>query len=184
MAITALIGWDCTAEIQGIVRRVSYDGNEKTLTMHGVLMPDAYSILNALGTGKMVAVNPSEAVLGTSLPMKKETEGSAPLPVSEKKDVAPQKASEAPKKEEKPEALAQVHNIGDVPEKIAKTKRFIEFLDWLMKAKNLKVSQVDEIVAEVTKFKESIPVVSRIGDIRERVLSNLVAYEEAGDAAS
>jgi hypothetical protein len=72
----------------------------------------------------------------------------------------------------------------EVPEKIAKSTRFIEVMEWVMATKKLKPGQVDEIVAGCEALKE-IPAVRRVRDIRDKVISNLAAYAEAGagDAA-
>lgn len=73
---------------------------------------------------------------------------------------------------------------GDLPEKIVKTGRFIEVLDWVMKTKGYKPTQVDEIVAACEALRQHIKVVERVRDMRDKVTSNLQAYTEAGAAGA
>lgn len=68
------------------------------------------------------------------------------------------------------------------PEKVVKSGRFIDVLEWVMKTRGLKAEQVDEIVAVIEQLKE-LPAVRRVRDIKDRVISNLAAYEEAGSGA-
>jgi len=72
-------------------------------------------------------------------------------------------------------------NADGIPENIAKSKRFIEVLDWVMKARGLKPDAVDQLVSECEKLKAAVPVIARVRDIREKVESNLAAYKEAGE---
>lgn len=66
-----------------------------------------------------------------------------------------------------------------VPEKIAKSGRFIEVLEWVMQSKGFKPTQEAEIIAAVTEL-QMLPAVRRVRDIGDKVKSNLAAFTEAG----
>lgn len=70
-----------------------------------------------------------------------------------------------------------------VPDNILKSGRFVEVLDWVMKAKGLKPTQEAELLAELSKLKET-PAVRRVRDLKDKLASTLAAYEEVGNAAA
>lgn len=201
MAITKLTGFKGDAEILGSLREVEYDGailSGSALKIFGLRTEDAEAILNALSTRAVTAVRPLAQNVGTAV-TPEEMRARAPkngagvqpaagLKVESKATPEPEKATEKelefPPKEEKGAEPAPAAAEGGVPEKIAKSGRFIEVMDWVMKERGLKPSQVDEIVAECEKLAPQIKVVERVRNLKEKVESNLAAYAEAGAASA
>lgn len=190
MALTKVTGFDGEAEVQGALRQVRY--NDSVLSISGLSLEDAYAVLDGLSAKSIqaVRVGPTpvfaqpvptpravvEAMVSSAAPPAQAEREASPalalVPSPEVKAGPPPVAAT-----ETPTAVAP----GDVPEKVAKTGRFIEVLDWVMKSKGLVPKQVDEIVAEVEKLK-ALPVVARVRDLKDKVVSNLAAYAEAGEA--
>jgi len=69
---------------------------------------------------------------------------------------------------------------GEIPEKVLSSKRFIEVLEWVMKAYGHTPKDVDAIVAQLEQLKAQIPVVQRVRDLQDKVTSNLAAWAENG----
>lgn len=184
MGLTKINGFTGEAEVQGALRGVQYQGS--ALTIHGLTLDEAYGLLDALAAKSIAAVR----VRGKEKEPAPESAPTAGGPARVARDgasegdakaaqVLPPAAEKEPAPPEKPEALLVA---GVVPEAIAKSGRFIEVMDWVIKSKGLKRTQVDEIVAECEKLKD-LPIIRRVRDIRDKVVSNLAAYGEAGDAA-
>lgn len=72
---------------------------------------------------------------------------------------------------------------GAVPEKVAGSKRFIEVLEWVMRERGLSVKDADALVAALEEIKPHVPVVQRVRDLKDKVVSNLAAWAENGAAA-
>lgn len=169
------------AEVMGGLRLVRYDA--PVLSISGLSLEDAYAVLEKLSLKSIQAVRVgAEPVLAQPAPSPRAVvEAMAAKPVlpaaqPEVREEAKAGPPPASPSTETPTVVA----TGDVPEKVAKTGRFIEVLDWVLKAKGLKPSQVDEIVSEFEKLK-TLPVVARVRDLRDKVVSNLAAYGEAGE---
>lgn len=200
MGLTKIHGFSGDAEIQGTLRSVQYSNG--ALTLFGMTLDDAYQVLDSLSLKTVVAVR----VKAGTRPEVIQENAKPPQPekfLSHQSVEAPQK-SEAPfKAPSKPEpAIVKTAEQKDaellefppkgtvsaadppagIPEEVATSKRFIVVLDWVMKTKKLTYKQVDALVAEMEQLKD-LPAVSRVRDIRDKVLSNVAAYEEAGDAA-
>ena len=191
MGITRVKAFAGEAEVLGKLVEVEYTVDGR-LQLEGLTLDEAYEALDKLSLKQITAVR----VTGKTGP-EAPKEAPPPKPSAPKKVATPLRAvpeeapapkasaPKAPKEApaaEAPAAEAPSDAEGGIPEKVQATKRFIEAMDWVMKAKGLKPSQVDEIVAACEEVKGSITVLGRVRDIRDKVVSNLVAYEEAGNA--
>lgn len=205
MGLTKLSGYTGEAEILGQVISVQYQNG--ALTLYGLDLAQSYAAIDRLATGGLVAVRPPHKDgAPASTPVKepkKEAVGQVTnnvvqMPAPEKK-AEPAKAAEKPAEKEDPalefppkEKVAEqpaappapIPGAEDMPDKVRTTGRFIEVMDWVMKKHGFKPTQVDEIVAQCEKLRDHVKVVSRVRDMKDKVTSNLTAYQEAGAAGA
>jgi hypothetical protein len=212
VAITKLTGFVAEAEVLGRMVRVEFKEGVG-LTIEGLTHHEAMEAIDRLANRSLSAVNPRAALLlGQPLetpknPYPEARRDQPAAPATSEKTTGKQttRSSEdrtpEPAREESPpwvedtkedaKVAASLKSVpepgadnGEVPEKVAKSARFIEVLEWVIQSKGFKPAQVDEIVAAIEALKE-LPAVRRVRDIRDKVTSNLEAYAEAGagDAA-
>lgn len=208
MGLTKIDGFTGEAEILGGLYRVEYAAG--TLSVSGLGLDGAYAVLDALAARQIVAVRvrpgdrplaapqpqtPPERPSAREAPPSARAEASAAAPPWEENKPADKPAQEsgaatassgAEAAEPGPAAgagtppPAAAGPGGVVPEKVAGSKRFIEVLEWVMSAKGLKPADVDAIVAALEAVRDSVPVVARVRDLRDKVTSNLAAWAENG----
>lgn len=226
MALTKMDGFSGEAVVLGRLLRVSFDKDH--LTLHGVSLEEAQTVLEALATKHLVAVSmpvkekggvaqppPTPPPPGALPPIEElqrhrqsqKVDGAKPpadpsSPAATQAVVAEAKAAEA-KKEEKPnqgephppppprdpaekelspQPPASAPADHGIPQKIVESKRFIEVLDWVMKTKGLKPADVDKLVEEMEGLRKHVPVVQRVRDVKDKVVSNLAAWTESSGA--
>lgn len=196
MGLTKVTGFTGEAELQGGLYPVSFEHD--WLRIGGLTLAQAYDILDALAAKTIVSVrvqgkDANRQITEPATPEPKE-------PTKQKEDASPPKRSskdQVPKEEKKagrlptpepeeskpetPAPAPPAEKNGAIPEKVATSARFIDVLDWVMKSNGFKSEQVDEIVAAFEPLKE-LPVVKRVRDLRDKVVSNLAAYAEVGNA--
>jgi len=190
MALTKVKAFEGEAEVLGALHTVSY--NADLLTIGGVSIEQAYAVLDKLSTKQIVAVKVGNQPAAPQ-PKTESQAAKVPQPVAEKP--APHVAAQPPAKVEadelefppkddvppQPPTIAE-EAAGDVPEKIKNATRFIEVLDWVLATKKFNKTQVDEITAACEELRPVVKVVSRVRDLKDKVVSNLAAYSEAGSA--
>jgi len=211
MAITKLTGFTAEAEVLGRMVRVQFSEEglliEDLSQAEAMEALDKLANRSLVGVNPAVALQQMEAPrpprVSAPSPRKNGTKEHSrssedlpqqpvkepPLPASLTKGAPEDPALEFPPKPSAPRSPAPVRAAPapaavvpeGVPDAVAKSARFIEVLEWVMKSKNLKATQVEEIVAAVELLKE-LPAVRRVRDIRDKVTANLEAYAEAGVA--
>lgn len=86
-------------------------------------------------------------------------------------------ANVAVKEPTEPERLAAEPD-GELPEDIKGAKRFVQVLEWVMRVKALKPTDVEPLLAELTKMQPEVKVLTRVANLREKLESNLAAFTE------
>jgi hypothetical protein len=194
MALTKVTEFGGEAEVMGGLRLVRYDA--PVLSISGLSLEDAYAVLEKLASKSIQAVRVGGPAAGSTVEVPRaaaspralvEAMATSPSLSSAPKEAVQEAApwvGQGAKKVSETESAAPAAQpspaIEGVPEKVAKTGRFIEVLDWVMKSKGFKPSDVEAIIAECEKLR-ALPVVSRVRDLRDKVVSNLAAYGEAGE---
>lgn len=206
MAITEMLGWKAMAEVNGTLRRVEFDDESRQLTIHGVREDEALDLLNKLRKGAVVGVTPgvvrqASAGLGSDKPGAVREPPPAAKPPPEKMSEKPALAPSAPKAEPAPAPSPGVVGQGGsgspsagllvsgsgatkaaIPEKVLKSGRFIDVMQWVMQTYNLKAAQKDEIIAACREVQQDIPLLGKISaeSLVVKVESNLAAFAENG----
>ena len=179
MGLTKVTGFKGEAELLGSLRQVEFseDGPEGYLTIRGLGLDGAYAILAALAS-KELAVLHVQAGDRPAGAEKRNGAGPKRGAVDEAEAVSdPEKVRELRSQEGAKDA-------GDVPPEIAKSGRFVEVMQWVMRTRGLTADQPGEIAAELEKLRDRIAVVKRVVSIPNRVEANLDALREAGGDAA
>ncbi len=189
--------FEAEAEVLGKARPVQF--REGGLMLTGLTYDDAMEVLRLVGPKTTPVPRGGDQPKPVVTPEKsseKETARSSedrtskPAPAPAKDDSPPFEPDAPPSKVElklakELEGVKEPGSDGaEVPEKIAKSTRFIDVLEWVISTKKLKRTQVAEIVAAFSELKlGEVPAVRRVRDLTDKVTSTIEAYAEAGDAA-
>lgn len=191
--------FEAEAEVLGRITTVQF--REGGLMLTGITYEDALEILHRIGPKLVGSALPRITGPAPSTPRKQPEKGAPsvraepapkPAPKEEEPPFVPDAAPSKPelKLAKELEGVKEPGSDGaEIPEKVAKSTRFIDVLEWVISSRKLKKTQVDEIVAGFADLKE-VPAVRRVRDVngsglKDKVISALAAYEEvgAGDAA-
>lgn len=191
--------FEAEAEVLGKTRPVQF--REGGLMLTGLTYEEAMEVLRLIGP-KTVAPpargdQPRSVVTPEKASVKeapRSSEDRAPKPAKEPapaKDDSPPFEPDAPPSKPELKLAKELEGVkepgsdgAEVPEKIMKSTRFVDVLEWVIATKKLNRAQVAEIVSAFQELKlGDVPAVRRVRDLHDKVTSTLEAYAEAGDAA-
>jgi hypothetical protein len=165
MGITKLKQFAGEAEILGEVRPVWFSDEHAHLVIGGVDLNTANAILDNLALGTLTVVSHTKVPTAP-----KPSTGNGATAMHTSAPLAqPPVAHVVPEKKPEPTPVAAT---GDVATDLADAKKMLDVVNYFFERG---IKDADAIAAECEKVKMKVPVLSRVGDMRDRVARTMVA---------
>jgi hypothetical protein len=182
--ITRLVGFRVNAELMGEIHSVSYDGDSAggTLSISGLDLSGAYSVLEKLATGSTVSMRLPTEPQRVSPPDASASPAPA-VPAAPPPQPAPEEAPEPAAAKATLPTSAPPHDVvgkvasngdGKLPESVRQANKLKDVVVWLM---DRGISGAEAIAAECEKMRPEVPMLGRITNLPERVARALVTIE-------